>query len=286
MFNTWQTSMAQPIQDTFLTWLSYLPNFLYALIIFGFGWLLARGFRRICLRLGQKLLQQGEQPVFSNFSFQSLQAFPALIGSIGFAFVLIFFLGAALQALGLNVLPMLATQLGALLPQIFIALVVFTITYILSKIIKEVIASSQITANLANQNGAILFLQILVWSIGVLIIVEQLGMRSQALLILFSIMAGALFFSFGLAFGLGAKELAANILSMRYAEKQFHLGDTVRLPAIYLADHNGDDQHGIIGKITPTSVIVYTEKGQIHIPGKDFTNHAIMIITQHENQTT
>ena len=88
------------------------------------------------------------------------------------------------------------------------------------------------------------------------------------IIIILSIILGALLFGAALAFGLGARNSVNNILSSYYLQNSYKEGDTIQMGEI----------EGVIIKINPTSVIVDTKSGQIMIPAKDFDEKKTVLI--------
>ena len=90
------------------------------------------------------------------------------------------------------------------------------------------------------------------------------------MLIVFTILCGALFGAFAISFGLGAKIIADNLLSVRYAQKLYHVGD-----AIEIAGYKGTITH-----ITATAIIVTNDDGTVHIPGSVFSREVAIVVNK------
>ena len=86
---------------------------------------------------------------------------------------------------------------------------------------------------------------------------QQLTLESGFLFyVLLVVLAGAALAG-GLAGGWGARALAENLLAGRYVEREFGVGDYIRV----------DGTAGTIERLTNTNVVVQTEDGRrVHLP--------------------
>lgn len=272
MFQSWETQVVEPIKETFMNWFAYIPNILYAVIILFIGWLLARTFRSFCTHIGRHFINQSalgkSRPLNGSNFLATLQTVPNLIGTTGFWLVVLFFIAAALQALGMDILPILTNQFGALIPNVVIALIVFLVTFLTTRLSSDFIEHSKGFSQLENSRPLSLLLHIVIWSIALLIITDQLGVRSSALLIFFTIVCSALFGAFAISFGLGAQHIANNLLTIHYAQKNLSIGDLVEI----------EGERGTVVEITSTSIVIDTDKGYRHIPGGQLNKTSLLII--------
>ncbi|MDX1694738.1 MAG: mechanosensitive ion channel [Ketobacteraceae bacterium] len=268
MFDEWQERVVQPIQATLGELLGYFPNLLYALLTLAAGWLVATGFKKFFVRIGQASLARSHSNTHRKYGLHALNALPKLIGLLGFWIVILFTLAATLQALGIDILPLLARQFGAYIPNIIVSLAILFATYAFAKLAREFANRSAMLSQLDNSQPAIAVAQLVIWAIGLLMVADQLGVRSTVLLILFGVLSTALFGAFAISFGLGARIIADNILSTRYAQKSYRIGDVIEINKI----------RGTISEITPTSVVLVNDQGTHHIPGALFSRETVLVV--------
>jgi small-conductance mechanosensitive channel len=126
-------------------------------------------------------------------------------------------------------------------------------------------ASARLTG--ADRVGRIAELVLLVST--ALIAIEQLGVEVSFLKTTLLILLGALVGGAALAFGLGGRELVANILAAHYVHKIYQVGQTVRI----------GDAEGRIVRFTETSVILESHEGQIAIPARRFSDRRSTLVT-------
>jgi small-conductance mechanosensitive channel len=73
-----------------------------------------------------------------------------------------------------------------------------------------------------------------------------------------------------LAFGLGARDVVADILAMHYVNKAYQVGQVIRIAS----------QEGRILRTTRTSVLLESAEGELSIPGRHFADHPCVIVTE------
>ena len=101
----------------------------------------------------------------------------------------------------------------------------------------------------------------------VIIGVEQLGVDVTILVIIAATVIAGVLGAMALAFGLGARDLVANLVAAHHARR--HL-----LPGQRIA-WNGND--GEILEISATAIIIATEGGRTLIPARTFLTDAIVL---------
>ena len=106
-----------------------------------------------------------------------------------------------------------------------------------------------------------------------LIAAEQLGLDVSLLTAVFLIGLAAALGGAALAFGLGAREVMADILAMHYVQKSYRVGQVVRI---------GSDQ-GRIVRTTRTAVVLENIDGELSIPGRHFVDERSVLLTQEED---
>ncbi|HTU59917.1 MAG TPA: hypothetical protein VMF89_15805, partial [Polyangiales bacterium] len=101
-----------------------------------------------------------------------------------------------------------------------------------------------------------------------LVAIEQLGidisfLKSTLLIVLGGLLTGA-----AIAFGVGGRDLVANILSAHYVHRLYQVGQTVRV----------DGVEGRIVRIAETSVILECAEGDVSIPARVFSDRRSTLV--------
>jgi small-conductance mechanosensitive channel len=235
------------------------------------GWLLALLMRMLASRLitalgrmvPQRMLRRGLPQLTIERQVSDI------IGLVVFWAVLLFFLAAAADTLGLPVLSTSLVGFGFYVPRLIGAILIAVFGLILGNLAREAVtaAASAAGAPFAAAVGQIIRAAILI-AAG-LIAVAELGIDITLLTAVLSVTLLAVLGAFSLAFGLGARTAVSNIIGAHYLRQTFKIGEKVRFGEI----------EGTITNITSVSVIVRVPDGEMVIPAKQFSEAASMLKT-------
>jgi small-conductance mechanosensitive channel len=247
----------------------FLPKLALALVIFLIGYVIARIIRALINRLisrmeritPNKVLQQRLQQISTDPSVR-------LISNMLYWIIIIFFLTAATEILGL---PIITNWLGGLvtyLPNILIATLLIFTGVIGGRILKDLIitAITKAGATFGEMFGQ--FAYYIVITIAVMIAITQIGVDLAILIGIIDIVLAAILFGAAIAFGFGAKTSISNILACYYLRSRYQIGERIRI----------DNLEGQILEFTSTSLILDTNEGQITIPAKKFNEESSLLI--------
>ena len=135
------------------------------------------------------------------------------LGTLVQWFIVIGFLVASLDVLGLNRVTIFLQQVVLLyLPQIIVAVLILILAAIVAEAVKNIISSSARAAGAHSGNLAGTVAKYAIWITAVLAVLNQLGVATEFVQTLFTGLVVALSLAFGLAFGLGGKEAAARTI--------------------------------------------------------------------------
>jgi small-conductance mechanosensitive channel len=192
-----------------------------------------------------------------------------IIGLIVFWTVLLFFIAAAADTVGLPLLGASVSGLGFYVPRLLGAVLVVVIGLIVGNLARDAVTATAAAAGapFAAAVGQIVRVAILVAAS--LIAVGQLGIDITLLTAILSVTVAAVLGAFALAFGLGARTAVSNIIGAHYLRQTFQAGHTVRFGTI----------EGTVAAITATSVVVQVPDGQVVIPAKQFSESVSMLVT-------
>jgi small-conductance mechanosensitive channel len=210
----WQQALERFQQGVVDLLFGYLPNLLGALLVFLVGWLLAavvsRLVRGVLERLGvQKLLGGGGGlPLFEQTTLR-LDA-PRLSGQITYWFLLITALLLAAETANLPQVEQFLVGLFAYVPQVFSALVVVALTLGFGGLVRRVVAAS-LPPGYSYVGSAV---QALLYGLGTLAALAELGIARTPIYILFGGIVGFAMVSGGIAFGLGGRDAAREIIDV------------------------------------------------------------------------
>jgi small-conductance mechanosensitive channel len=235
------------------------------------GWLLALLMRMLASRLitalgrmvPHRMLRRGLPQVTIERQVSDV------IGLIVFWAVLLFFLAAAADTLGVPVLSASLVGFGFYVPRLIGAILIAVFGLVLGNLAREAVtaAASAAGAPFAAAVGQIIRAAILI-AAG-LIAVAELGIDITLLTAVLSVTLLAVLGAFSLAFGLGARTAVSNIIGAHYLRQTYRIGEEVRFGEI----------EGTIMNITAVSVIVRVADGEMVIPAKQFSETTSLLKT-------
>ena len=235
------------------------------------GWLLALLMRAVVSRLVRALGRiVPDRLLRHGLPRPSLKREVAdVIGLIVFWAVVLFFVAAAANMLGLPVLGASLAGIGLYVPRLIAAGLIVLAGLVIGNLARDASTAAAAAAGspFAPAIGQIVRAAILVAAS--LIAVAELGIDITLLTAILSVALLAVLGAFSLAFGLGARDAVSNIIGAHYARQTFEIGRQVRI----------GDVEGTIAAITATSVIVQSSAGQVVIPAKLFNETMEVLMT-------
>lgn len=192
-----------------------------------------------------------------------------ILGLIAFWAVVLFFVAAAANLLGVPVLGASLSGIGLYVPRILAAVLIGVAGLVIGNLARDASTAAAAAAGtpFAPAIGQIVRAGIMV-AAG-LIAVAELGIDITLLTALLSVALLAVLGAFSLAFGLGARGAVSNIIGAHYARQTFQIGQRIRI----------GDIEGTITAITSTSVVLQAPGGQVVIPARLFSETTSMLIS-------
>lgn len=194
----------------------YLPRVLGALILLILGWILAKVMRKGTIRALKFLRvdQLSERSGIEDFLLQGGVRYTmvTLLANLVYWFIMFGILLAVLNGLGLNIAAELFHRIIFYIPNVVVAIIVLIFGSLFSKIVEGISFSylNNIGISGAKVMSSIAQYAILIFVFSIAL--EQLSIGGQILVSAFQIAFGALCLALALAFGIGGKEWASQIL--------------------------------------------------------------------------
>jgi len=203
--------------------LHLFPRLLAALVVFAAGWLLAVIFRGI-LKRGLRLVSFDERCERSGFSLLLRRAEirwkPAeAVGKIVFWIIL---LSAAIFSMSALEVPLLDRMVEAFflyLPKSFVAVAILALGFLLANFLSRAALLLSVNEELPAPRLVAGTVRLLVNLLAFTMAMEQLGIARNTVTVAFAIAFGALMLGLALAFGLGGKDLARELLARRFKQE-------------------------------------------------------------------
>jgi len=182
--------------------------------------------------------------------------------------VVLFFVSAATQVLGLNTFTTWLSRVVDYLPTVFVGALIVIAGFLVSKLAREVVQAAAAKAGERQRVmiGRVVQAGILVTAI--LVGAEQIGIRVTFLVILAATACISLVGAVALAISIGAREYVANLIGAHYLHQRYSIGQHVRVAGT----------EGRILELTETAVVLETAEGRASIPAKVFNEQTIVLL--------
>ena len=252
---------------------SFLPALLGAAILVLAGWLLARLLAWLTRRGAHATVKRlGARPELraAMESSGALSQVPGVMAAFVFWVVLVFFIAAAMETLGLPVVTASLSRIAYYLPNVLAALLVVFVGIIAGKLVGGAVSRATSTTGMALGPVIGATVRGTVILVAVVVAIQQVGIEADLLVIVVGVVVGTVLAGAGLAFGLGARTAVSNIIASHYVAQAYRVGQTVRVAGV----------EGKIVETTPTAVFVAGAEGRVMIPAKTFSEQASVLVTE------
>jgi small-conductance mechanosensitive channel len=194
----------------------------------------------------------------------------AAVGRAVYWLVVVCAVMAATETMGLPVVTAWLSGVATFLPRIAVAIMIVALGTVAARVTRHVVTSTASSANVtsAERLGRVTEMALLLGT--ALVAIEQLGIEISFLKATLLILLGGMLFGAALAFGLGGRDLVANILSAHYVHRLYQVGQIVRVDGI----------EGRIVRITETSVILECAEGDVSVPARTFADQRSTLIVR------
>jgi hypothetical protein len=218
LFVEWSTAL-QDVLNAFLAKTSqFLPKLVGALLLLFIGWLIARLLRSI----GTNVVSTVER-VLSQSSIARTGASVRLplvsarvVGSLLFWLVLLFFVTAAAEVLGLSIFAAWLAQLVGFLPTIAAGGLIIVVGVLASRMARQLIEAAPVADGQAQRALLGRMVQAAILITAVLVGADQIGIRITLLVIMAAVVIGSLVGAAALAVSLASRSWVANLIGSHY----------------------------------------------------------------------
>jgi len=219
----WGDAVFVSLSNALATFLNAIPTVIGALLILAVGWIISNALARLVRELLQRA---GADRLFAEhggevYGRRSAKIKPSVVTAEIIKWIVRFvFLVAAANALGLPQVSQLLNQVLLWIPNLLVAAIILLVAPIIGRFLRGIIEVG--AGNMGFTNAPLLgrVAEIAVISFAVLVAVDQIGIAEDLVNILFVGVVGALALAFGLAFGLGGRDVAARLTEEWYGSTQ------------------------------------------------------------------
>jgi small-conductance mechanosensitive channel len=207
-------TLLQPLQNALSTFLSFLPQLVGAIVILIIGYIVAKVLQAVVGRVLQAIGFDGwmEKGGIKQFFDRAQTNYtPAtIIGMLVFWFVFIIALTMAADALGIPQVSAVLGQLIAFIPNIIAAILILILAALLANFVSGIVRG----ATGSNVLASVAQYAIIVYA--AFAALTQLGIAVQLTANTFLILLGGVALAAALAFGIGGREVAGEIIQKAY----------------------------------------------------------------------
>ncbi len=217
LIQTWTDVLTQSFQDIGTGFVEFVPNLFVALVIFIIGWVVGSVLGRVTgqviksLKIDNALRSAGFDEISSRAGFD-LDA-GAFLGSLIKWFIIIVFLVASFEVLGLTQVNIFLQEVVLLyLPQVIVAVLILLTAAVIAEVMQNIVIGGAKAAHMRSAHFLGSVTKWSIWVFAILAALNQVGVATAFVQTLFTGIVVAISLAVGLAFGLGGQEAAARYL--------------------------------------------------------------------------
>jgi hypothetical protein len=201
---------------------AFLPNLLGFLVILVVGYIVAKIVKGVLSKVLDKVgldraLHSGQSGQYVEKL--SLGASPAkLVASIAFWFVFLGAISLAVSALGIPALTTFVSAIYGYLPNIIAAVIIFVVAGAIAGAIAALVTKTMGDTPTGKLVSTVV--PVLIMAIATFMILNQLQIAPEIVTITYAVLLGSLGLGMALAFGLGGRETAGQLVSGAYGKAQ------------------------------------------------------------------
>lgn len=223
LLRTWSDVLTDSFQNLGEGVVAFLPNIVVSIVIFIVGWVvgvvLGKWVSQIVrsLRVDKALASLGIDEIISRAGYRLDSG--AFLGALVRWFVIVVFLVAAVDVLGLNQVNVFLQEVVlGYLPNVIVAAFILLIAAVISDPLRNVVEGSAKAASVPSAEFLGAVVKWAIWLFALLAALTQLGVAGPFMQTVFTGFVAMIALAGGLAFGLGGKEVAARYLERLRSE--------------------------------------------------------------------
>ena len=212
----WYSITLSALQTLWQGFLNYIPLIVGAIVVLVIGWFISVAIGKLVTEILKRvkfnqLFERGNWKQALEKAELKVDA-SEFVGAVFKWVLVIVFLMAAVEILGLTQFTEFLRDVVNYLPNIIIAVLIFVVAAIIADILEKFVRASVEGARVSYAAMAGTIAKWAVWIFAIFAILVQLGVARSLILTLFQGLVALLVISAGIAFGLGGKDIAGEML--------------------------------------------------------------------------
>ncbi len=270
LFAEWSTAL-QDVLSAFLGKASqFLPKLIGALLLLLVGWLIARLLRSIgtnvVMTVERVLSQSSIARTGASVKLPLISA--RVLGGILFWLVLLFFVTAATEVMGLGIFTSWLAQLVGYLPTVAAGGLIIVVGVLAARMARQLVEAAPVGEVRAQRELLGRMVQAVILITAILVGADQIGVRVTFVVIMAAVIVAALVGAAALAVSLASRSYVANLIGSHYLRQTYAIGQQVRV----------DGYEGKILEMSATSLVLETRDGRVSLPAKLFNDAPIVLL--------
>lgn len=216
LVQTWGEVFTNSLQNVWNGVAWFIPSVLVALIILIIGWVFASLVHRLivaifnALKIDNYLRSAGVEEIVKHSGYNLNSGH--FVGSLVKWFVIVVFLIASLDVIGLSQVNAFLRDVVDYLPRVIVAVIILMVAVVVADVMKKVVVGSARAAHVSSSNFLGGVTKWAIWIFAILTALYHLGIAGALINTLLTGIVAAIALAVGLAFGLGGKDKASEIL--------------------------------------------------------------------------
>jgi mechanosensitive ion channel-like protein len=217
----WGTALVTSAAAALMLFLEAIPKIIGFLVILLIGWLIASALAGVvaallrAVRFNDLARRSGLADLLDQMGIRTDAS--GAIATVAKWFVRLIVLVVAFDALGLPAVSQVLQSLLLWLPNVVVAIVALVIGGLAANALASLVRGAAAEAGFTNANLLATIARVAVWAFAIVVAVNQLGIATELVNTLFMATVGAVALAAGLAFGLGGRDTAGQIVASWYA---------------------------------------------------------------------
>ena len=221
--STWGDAVFLSLSNALNAFLAAIPLVIGALIIIVIGWIIAGVLARVVSEVFRRV---GADRLFAEhggqvYGSRSRDIKPSIVGGELVKWLIrLVFLVAAANVLGLTQVSELLNDVLLWIPNLIVAAIILLVAPLLARFVRGAIEVGAGEMGFSNAPLLGRIAEIAIIAFAVIIAINQIGIAANLVNILFIGVVAALALAFGLAFGLGGRDVAGQLTQSWYEQSQ------------------------------------------------------------------
>lgn len=231
--NEWKETSFNTISSILNDVIAVLPSILGAFFVLILGWLLSKFIRfllRKLLRLAKidSITERINEAKIFGEEAALIDLEKIILGFVKWALLLVFVIIAA----DITELTVISTEIANLLrylPILFSSMVIFMVGLYLSNLVKKMLGKFFESMRIGGSKIISTVVFYILITFVTITSLNHAGIDTQIITNNFTLVLGAFLLAFALAFGIGSREVVADLLRTFYARKNYSVGDKIKI---------------------------------------------------------